>query len=289
MNAFQGIFRRYRGTIDGQSSSFCYGLPISAFDQTFCWRSYKHSPQSRNVSFPSWSWLGWQGGVLFDRHMIKAARTNQIIYSSGYFGYEEEGQYKLRKPASSYVFRGSGFGFPAAMGSQFYNHPQRHIIGSVTTAIVSGNMIEHNGSNGLYSVFVTSCRHELSADIETIDVDTRARQRVSFKSKDESNHDGSQCDEGACSVETALLGYIWLDQNWRVEQGGECFMDFMALAGKRDDKNPGQWIITMLMCLQRMEKNGQFCGHERVQVMDCLITEQNWLELQAISISIVLI
>jgi hypothetical protein len=75
-NAFEGIFRRYGGRMDGKKSSFCYGLPICAFDQTFCWRTRQHNPHLRNQVFPSWSWLGWNDAVSFDRKMLQTARTS---------------------------------------------------------------------------------------------------------------------------------------------------------------------------------------------------------------------
>jgi hypothetical protein len=76
-NAFQGVFRRYQGIIDDTPSAFSFGLSMSAFDRTFCWRSRKYCIQSRNPAFPSWPWLGWHGGVEFDRKIIHAARTSE--------------------------------------------------------------------------------------------------------------------------------------------------------------------------------------------------------------------
>jgi hypothetical protein len=57
--------------------TFSFGLSMSAFDRTFCWRSRKYCIQSRNPAFPSWPWLGWHGGVEFDRKIIHAARTSE--------------------------------------------------------------------------------------------------------------------------------------------------------------------------------------------------------------------
>ncbi len=58
-------------------------------------------------------------------------------------------------------------------------------------------------------------------------------------------------------------------------------MEFMALTGEKDVKREGRWIITMLMCLQRMEKNGHFWATGRVQVMKCEIEEERWLKTRA--------
>ena len=66
-------------------------------------------------------------------------------------------------------------------------------------------------------------------------------------------------------------------------------MEFMALAGKNDLNKEGQWIITMLMCLQRVGKEVYFATKERVQVMYCEIEEERWLRTRAEVISIKLI
>jgi hypothetical protein len=61
--AFQRILKGYDGMVDGKMTSFCYGLPIFAFDQTFCWSSSQHNPYRRNKSYPSWSCLEWDNAV----------------------------------------------------------------------------------------------------------------------------------------------------------------------------------------------------------------------------------
>ncbi|KAL5388905.1 hypothetical protein DPSP01_002611 [Paraphaeosphaeria sporulosa] len=81
-----------------------------------------------------------------------------------------------------------------------------------------------------------------------------------------------------CTIAAVSLGYIALDREWRAGQGEECIMEFMALAGKKHGKWEGEWVITMLMCLQRMEKLG-IRDHERLQVMDCDFHETWWLSI----------
>jgi hypothetical protein len=80
-----------------------------------------------------------------------------------------------------------------------------------------------------------------------------------------------------CEAQTPF-GYIWPDKEWREKQPDQCIMEFMALAGEKDPKRQGEWMITRLMCLQRMEKNGHFWARERVQMMDCEIEEKRWLK-----------
>ena len=63
------------------------------------------------------------------------------------------------------------------------------------------------------------------------------------------------------------------------KQPEKCIMEFMALAGEKDPDRPGEWTVTLLMCLQRMAKKGTFWARERLQVADCEIKQQQWLVL----------
>lgn len=78
-------------------------------------------------------------------------------------------------------------------------------------------------------------------------------------------------------------------------------MEFLALAGRKDENcddedlehdQPGderrkpeeretEWVITLLMCLQRMERKCGRRGYECVQVLDCEISERQWQEAGA--------
>jgi hypothetical protein len=300
MNAFQGILRRYRGMLNSKNTSFCYGLPISAFDQTFCWRTYRHSPHRHNEGFPSWSWLGWNDTVSFDRKMIQTARTSQMIYSPDNYWYRDDyaDVLELRKPATRSMRDGGKFGFPASGGGMFYNSPEIFLCGSVAHLSIALDAVESDSSNCLYAVFPTKCGDqpppiplrtmtflELLTQplpkISWMDAETAAAPSVPATQQSEEEYDLSEHDNHvACEAKTPL-GYMWLDREWREKQSGQCIMEFMALAGEKDVKREGKWITTMLMCLQRMEKNGHFWARERVQVMDCEIEEEGWLKTRA--------
>jgi hypothetical protein len=297
MDAFEGIFRRYGSRMDGKESSFCYGLPICAFDQTICWRTRRHNPHLRNQSFPSWSWLGWNDAVLFDRKMLQIARTSQIIYNPDHYNDDIEDTRELRKPAS-HPMRNLKFGFPTAGDGNFRNSPGRWLHGSVTDLRIAHDHLESDGSNSLYAVFPNRCGQQPAPPpprtisvmeflkqplpmMKLMDAEMMAAPSVPAAKQTEEEYNLAEHDrhEG-CEAQTPL-GYIWLDRKWREKQLDQCIMGFMALAGEKDPKRQGEWVITMLMCLQRMEKNGHFWARERVQVMDCEIEEERWLKIGA--------
>jgi hypothetical protein len=325
-NAFQGVFKRYRGVIDDAPSAFSFGLPISAFDQTFCWRLRKYCIQARNPAFPSWSWLGWQGGVEFDRKMIHGARTNQMIYTANIGGRHAAytASLRVRKPAVM-EFDKLAFGFPASGTWMFSNDPTLHVNGSVVCARIAANSRREDGENGLYAVWATSCRHHPPPPrpalvcmtvremllqplpmLKVADAETLGAPSLPGKLPHKPNDLMNSCSEDGECVAKTPLGYIWLDRKWRTGQEKQCVMEFLALAGRKDEKSeneelgndqPGderwegeeredeewedEWVITLLMCLQSIEKKGQLWGHERVQVLDCEISEQGWLEAGA--------
>lgn len=82
-----------------------------------------------------------------------------------------------------------------------------------------------------------------------------------------------------CEAQSSL-GSIWLHWDWREKQSRELVMEFMALSGTKDHERPGQWTITSLMLLQRMEKNRQFWTSERVQIMGCNIKQHLWIQVR---------
>ena len=284
LNAFQGIMRMFRGMLDGKKNSFYYGLPISAFDQTFCWQSRRHSPHLRDKKFPSWSWLGWNESVSFDRNMIQTARTCQMIYPNDDFYGNYAHEHRLRQPALGSMRYGvnTKFGFPASTFSGFYIIPERSIDGSIAHLSVAADHVKSDGSNGLYAVSPTKCSAQPPSP-------PLIEQKLEEYDLEEHKH------HVACEAKT-LLGYIWLDKEWRETQLDQCIMDFMgggggggALAGKNDMNKEGQWIITMLMCLQRVGKKIYFAEMERVQIMHCEIMEERWLKTGAEVISVKLI
>ncbi|EXJ75623.1 uncharacterized protein A1O5_00130 [Cladophialophora psammophila CBS 110553] len=302
INAFQGVFRRYNGKMDGKTSSFCYGLPICAFDQLICWRTRRHNPHLRNQVFPSWSWLGWDDAVSFDRKMLQTARTSQMIYDPGVFSHKGvEDNLELRKPAC-HALTGPRFGFPAATGGNYYNNPERWLSGCMADLRIALDHIESDGSNSLYAVFPNRCSQSQQPslpperkitvfdllsqplpEIKWMDAETAAAPSVPAAKQTEEKEGSVFTEHDAhegCEAHTPL-GYIWLDTAWRRKQPDQCIMRFMALAGEKDPKRQGKWKITMLMCLQRMEKNGHYWADERVQVMDCEIDEESWMKMGA--------
>lgn len=64
------------------------------------------------------------------------------------------------------------------------------------------------------------------------------------------------------------------------ENGGEKGSESLAVDVVDDNdaelQDDGKWTITKLMLLQHMAKNGHFWAYERVQIMDCSVTEAEW-------------
>ena len=292
MNAFQGILRRYGDKLDGTKSTFVYGLPTCAFDQTFCWHTHQHNPHLRNEAFPSWSWLGWSDAVTFDRELLEKGHTNYIIYRPDRVTEGQEGPDIFPKPASSFYNR---FGFPAATSNSFDSQPRRHIDGSISDLCIASEAIEFKDSNGRYAVFPSNCSQQEAppSPVEMIsildltyrpmpkpnimDAETEAAPSIPAieqvaKPRDFAEHQ----DHVDCEAYTPW-GYIWLDRSWRERQPEYCVRNFLALTMREDPEKKGGHVITMLMCLQRMAKNGHFWAWERVQVMDCEVEEERWL------------
>lgn len=246
INAFQGIAQRFKDKIDGKITSFLYGLPICAFDQTFCWHTRRHNPHCRNENFPSWSWLGWDDAILFDHNTLQAPHTNAMIHypGLGYFEDIDPDVLKIRKPLTPLMHDNSEFGFPTALISLFYNIPRLRIIGSVAALEISPEPVESDNTNGLYIVFPTN--YEETSELPLQETSTP-------------------------------LGYIWLEREWRKKQSVRCIMKFMVVAGKPDINKKDQWIATMIMCLRQDESYIT----ERVQMMDCEVEEERWLKAGA--------
>ncbi|KAL7916849.1 heterokaryon incompatibility domain-containing protein [Trichoderma velutinum] len=253
MNAFQGIMHLYSGTMNTVASTFCFGLPTFAFGQTFCWRSQQHNPGARNSAFPSWSWLGWDSPTIFDREIVRKAQTDQLFtdfdiekslrtYSRRAGpGFREVTE--IRKPARLKTMH--EFGFAAASAPFFHGRSFLRLIASIGKLNISNSSQETDGLNGLYAVFPNI-----------------------------------YCDQSAKHT-VDPLGSIWLQTQWREQQGTSCTMDFMALTGHIDVNKPGKWTITMLMCLRDMDRDNPSYTYERLQIMDCALTEEEWLGIGA--------
>ena len=97
------------------------------------------------------------------------------------------------------------------------------------------------------------------------------------------DNDGVETDHDhhfMCEAQNPI-GHMCLQSEWRDNQPERFVMEFMALSGDKNEEFPERWTITLLMALQRMEKNGHFWARERLQVMDCTIEQQHWLDIGA--------
>ncbi|KAK0631041.1 heterokaryon incompatibility protein-domain-containing protein [Bombardia bombarda] len=182
LSAFQGILHLYRGKMDDHQSSFCFGLPVHAFDQVFCWRTTGlngglHYPHLRNRAFPSWSWLGWDAPVDFSttRQLLlpnnkNSTNTNAAMICTSHLihpvsdnrlGGRPTPPPGIRKPVP-YPFSNvdplRNFGFPiSGGGGMYYNSNERHIAASYADLSISTIPIKQAGTNGLYPVFPLWC------------------------------------------------------------------------------------------------------------------------------------
>jgi hypothetical protein len=297
MNAFNGITQRYTGGMDGDWASTLYGLPICAFDQAFCWRTSKHEPSKRNRHFPSWSWMGWDNVVSFDWQMLNEARTKQMLYN----GFETEKPKsndrqrlsQVRKPIS----KEDTFGFPSAFAGGYRNSQEQTFRASVARLLIAPEAEELEGSNGLFSVYSTCCSQKRPPtppkrvtvsemldrplpSIKFLDAGTMAYPSVPTVKQAIEDYDVTQHKSHTDCEARSQLGAIWLDVDWRKQQPLICVMDFVALAGAKNKERPGQWIITLLMLVHCMEKNGHVWARERVQIMDCNIEQSYWLRVR---------
>ncbi|KIW98470.1 uncharacterized protein Z519_00131 [Cladophialophora bantiana CBS 173.52] len=279
INAFQGVFRRYNGKMDGETSLFCYGLPICAFDQLICWRTRRHNPHLSNQVFPTWSWLGWDDAVSFDRKMLQTACTSQVIYDPGLFYHEGvEDNLELRKPAC-HALTGPRFGIPAATGGNYYNNPERWLYGCMADLRLALDHVESDASNSLYAVFPNRCSQSQQPSLppprKITLFDLLSQPLPEIKWMDAETAAAPSVPAAKQTEEKATYGWM------RPGAPDQCIMRFMVLSGEKGPKRQGEWKITMLMCLQRMEKNGHYWADERVQVMDCEIDEKSRMKIGA--------
>jgi hypothetical protein len=81
LNAFLGI-QNYL-TTSWKLKDFHHGLPLKDFPQALIWyhdRSVKTS--RRRIDFPSWSWTGWEGAVVYDRALYAESGDDSGIIST---------------------------------------------------------------------------------------------------------------------------------------------------------------------------------------------------------------
>ncbi|KAM7202261.1 Heterokaryon incompatibility protein (HET) domain containing protein [Rhypophila sp. PSN 637] len=320
LNAFQAIFQRYRGSIDGMSSGFLYGMPVDGFDQLICFRNKPHSPHLRNTSFPSWSWLGWNGPVSFNRELLAAGRTRQTLQIDNQDWMINSGEAlrskRLRKRAG-WNIGFSGGGFPSSL-APYYHEDCLSIAASTLHLSIDRHPVQTRDSenNGLYAVRPAYCSY-MDPDPIVIPFAPKVPKGNSNRSSTDTHNLSVHGEHPPdCEAKTPL-GYIWLDRDWRDKsQSADCVLRFMAMAGEKrgpvdpnavadadlpdfEEKlerhaaeirhfsnihkiDPGLWNITVLMCLQPvMHGDIKDGADERVQVMDCCITEEEWLRLGA--------
>jgi hypothetical protein len=65
LRAINGVLRRASSLDHGLTTTYHYGLPVTAFDYALCWLEDDHDPAKRRQGFPSWSWAGWVSPVKF--------------------------------------------------------------------------------------------------------------------------------------------------------------------------------------------------------------------------------
>jgi Heterokaryon incompatibility protein (HET) len=310
INAFQGILQTYGSTKDGVKISFAFGLPVSAFDQTFCWRTRYHQPRNRNTGYPSWSWLGWNTDISFDRKLINRAQTSQMIHSPGYcYPPMIPPDYPWKVLTESYFASDlQSWGLPTT-GGRFYNTDSRDLNVCAVDLRIAATFDAEDSGNARYAVFPTKCSQQTLPpppqsillkewlqqplpELKRMDSETLAAASVPMKQRADDEHEGHE----GCESYTPI-GRIWLDIQWRTKEPVNLVMMFFPIAGVKfaQDENNGEdeecdedekvdnnsWRITMLMCVQMMEKNGHFWAHERVQIMDCDLAPEKWLELGA--------
>ncbi|OHF00867.1 hypothetical protein CORC01_03695 [Colletotrichum orchidophilum] len=290
VSAFQGVFHTLEGMMDGERSTFHFGLPTCAFDQTVCWRAAQHGPHLRNQNFPSWSWLGWDNEVSFERSLVDLTRTSHMLegvrYQKLLHRLEPRPACRLRKTIKWPSTNDHGsFGFPVSIDTTTgYSWPKLALATSSAYLRISARAQQIRGSNGLYNVFPTTCRK--SMPLQGLKPTTHPSQGDAPRSApldptiDEASKQYGISDHEHhedCGAEVPL-GDIWLDITWRDHQPRVHVMKFIALSGYLDSQRTGRWYITILMCLLVMDVTSENSDYERFQIMECSISENCWLE-----------
>jgi len=309
LSAFHAIFERYRGSIDGTSSGFLYGMPVDGFDQLICWQSQLHNPNQRNRAFPSWSWLGWNDPVIFNRKLLAAGRTRQLLQPDSQHWMMISGEAlrarKIRRRAEC----DKPLGFPSALGP-YYHSPNLSFLASTLYLSIDCQPVKTQLTNGWYAVRPVYCSYINPVVIPFMPTFPQQPQYgEEFPKWDLSVH-GDHPPE--CEAKSSVLGYVWLDRDWRERsQPADCVLKFIAMGGEKreipeaegqdkirypnmdgwseEDRNryiyvksiqkpdTSKWNITVLMCVQAVD--GHDDEDERVQVMDCFIPEEEWERL----------
>ncbi|PWY80879.1 hypothetical protein BO94DRAFT_625978 [Aspergillus sclerotioniger CBS 115572] len=262
-DAFRAISRGYQGLVGNQPWTIWYGLPLYAFDQTICWRTDRHHPHLRNTEFPSWSWLGWNDRVSFDRTLTGRVHTCQMVE---FPHWHRPCQYP-RKP----IHRNHQheFGFPTSCRGVFWERPCLHVYVSCARMRIGDFFTESDGTNGLYPVF----RRKAAPDegpVSSTDV-----MEGLVLSRDLGDGDTARREVHDAGRSITPLAHIWLDRGWREKHHKDWILHFVALTGERGS-DEDKWIITMLMAVEQLREDGDLVGWERVQVIDCRIHEDEW-------------
>ncbi|KAL2825644.1 hypothetical protein BDW59DRAFT_161604 [Aspergillus cavernicola] len=71
LNAFRGMLTSLGDRLipDG----FVYGLPLNSHPISLAWMHLEGATPKRRAQFPSWSWTGWEGAVVFPEKLLDYA------------------------------------------------------------------------------------------------------------------------------------------------------------------------------------------------------------------------
>lgn len=94
LNAFRGVLSALGRHLFPQG--FVHGLPLRSHAFSLGWMHSRHARPKRRPQFPSWSWTGWQGTVVYPEKLVdtadgKCPSTTVIDLELQYLG--SEGNY----------------------------------------------------------------------------------------------------------------------------------------------------------------------------------------------------
>ncbi|KAI9710710.1 MAG: hypothetical protein M1820_002543 [Bogoriella megaspora] len=242
-NAFQGIFRLYRGRIDTSLEAGVRQV------------SYKNDEVSREIRKPA-SKSNWPGVPEDDRFGFPAAEYNTFYTSAERRLLGSMTDLSIsNEPLDTGGSNGCYSLFPIWCTEQ---PAPPSMIDSVYEAMQQSKL-------------------EMSED----NAEVATPPSVLAIKQTKQGYDAKEHEQHIdCEAQTPI-GYIWLNRSWREQQTHVCIMTFLALAGDRNPEDPGKWTITMLMLLQSVTKDGIFGPQERIHVMDCSIKQELWIKAGA--------
>jgi hypothetical protein len=101
LNAFTGVLTALGKEL---KTSFIWGLPESAFDDTLLWRSPIQMANLRREQFPSWTWLGWKASGLPGDIEFPVVHTAHVetVFLVQWHQITAKGEQKLIGPSTTY-------------------------------------------------------------------------------------------------------------------------------------------------------------------------------------------